>query len=544
MNFLQGDIRKVDGNKDNEEGEELAESDTKKDAVGSSYTTSPRTISGYTLKTTPDNATGTYTAEDITVTYVYALTVTTKQLEKCTMELEYTTTTYTGSACTPSVTVKDQDIALKAGIDYEVSYNNNVNVGTATVTISGKGDYTGSVNKNFTITEPVLVKGKVIVKYVDESGQELADSETLNGAAGETYTTSAKTIDGYTLKTTPSNATGTYTQEDITVSYVYAADTAVRDLADCIIELEYTVTTYTGSACTPSVTVKDQDIALKAGIDYEVSYNNNVNVGTATVTISGKGGYTGSVSKSFTITESQQKGDEQSSESDTTKAVDAVKNKIAAIGNVTLNSEAAIKTAREEYEKLTESQKTLVENYTDLQLAEQEYARLKAEQKTESDQSPDEGSASHSESSTATTQAQQDKSQTASEQKTQGDTTQGDTTQGDTTPGDTTPAQPASAVTASTTQAATETKAKDHPTSVNLKNKKTYKKTTKVKIKDSDGIKGIKLNSKKLTIKAGKKSVSFKLSQYKKYLKKKGKWNKLVVTDMNGNKKTIQFKVK
>ncbi|MBR1700855.1 MAG: hypothetical protein IJ716_02765, partial [Lachnospiraceae bacterium] len=121
---------------------------------------------------------------------------------------------------------------------------------------------------------------------------------------------------------------------------------------------------------------------------------------------------------------------------------------------------------------------------------------------------------------------------------------QGDTTQGDTTPGDTTPAQPASAVTASTTQAATETKAKDHPTSVNLKNKKTYKKTTKVKIKDSDGIKGIKLNSKKLTIKAGKKSVSFKLSQYKKYLKKKGKWNKLVVTDMNGNKKTIQFKVK
>lgn len=274
-----------------------------------------------------------------------------------------------------------------------------------------------------------------------------------------------KTIDGYTLKTTPSNATGTFTKEDITVIYVYEADEQPtseqptseqpiseqpkKNIADCTINLEYATTTYTGRACKPAVTVRDGETILQIGTDYEVIYKDNINVGIASVTISGKGGYTGSVSRSFTIAESEQ--------------------------------------------------------------------------------SPDEDSSSHSEASTMPNQTQADESQTASEQKTQGDTT---------------PAQSASAVTSSTTQAATETKAKDHPTSVNLKNKKTYKKTTKVKIKDSDGIKGIKLNSKKLTIKAGKKSVSFKISKYKKYLKKKGKWNKLVVTDMNGKKKTIKFKVK
>ena len=82
------------------------------------------------------------------------------------------------------------------------------------------------------------------------------------------------------------------------------------------------------------------------------------------------------------------------------------------------------------------------------------------------------------------------------------------------------------------------------PTSVNIKNKKTYKKSKKVTVKDKDGIKKIKLNNKKISFKSGKKSISFKLSKYKKHLKKKGKWNKLVITDMKGKKKTIKFKIK
>ena len=62
-------------------------------------------------------------------------------------------TTYTGSAKKPNVTVKDGETTLTEGVDYTVSYTNNVNAGTATVTVTGKGNYTGSVSKNFTINK-------------------------------------------------------------------------------------------------------------------------------------------------------------------------------------------------------------------------------------------------------------------------------------------------------------------------------------------------------------------------------------------------------
>ena len=84
---------------------------------------------------------------------------------------------------------------------------------------------------------------------------------------------------------------------------------------------------------------------------------------------------------------------------------------------------------------------------------------------------------------------------------------------------------------------------KDNPTTINIKNKKTYKTSKKITVNDKDGIKTIKLNSKTIKVK-NKESYSFKLSKYKKNLKKKGKWNKLVVTDKNGKKTTIQFKTK
>lgn len=59
---------------------------------------------------------------------------------------------------------------------------------------------------------------------------------------------------------------------------------------------------YDGKAKTPAVTVKLDGKTLVLNTDYTVSYSNNVNVGTAKVTIAGKGNYTGSTTASFTIT--------------------------------------------------------------------------------------------------------------------------------------------------------------------------------------------------------------------------------------------------
>ena len=66
--------------------------------------------------------------------------------------------------------------------------------------------------------------------------------------------------------------------------------------------------TYTGSAITPQLTVKDGAATLAEGTDYTVSYANNTDIGTATATVKGIGNYTGEVSLSFTILSNIQNG--------------------------------------------------------------------------------------------------------------------------------------------------------------------------------------------------------------------------------------------
>ena len=59
--------------------------------------------------------------------------------------------------------------------------------------------------------------------------------------------------------------------------------------------------TYSGKAKTPDVKIKDGDYTLKKGTDYTLSYKNNKNIGKATVTITGKGKYSGTKTVSFKI---------------------------------------------------------------------------------------------------------------------------------------------------------------------------------------------------------------------------------------------------
>ena len=59
--------------------------------------------------------------------------------------------------------------------------------------------------------------------------------------------------------------------------------------------------TYNTRAHTPDVTVTFEGSPLEAGKDYDVAYTNNINAGTATVTVTGKGNFTGTASKDFAI---------------------------------------------------------------------------------------------------------------------------------------------------------------------------------------------------------------------------------------------------
>ena len=63
---------------------------------------------------------------------------------------------------------------------------------------------------------------------------------------------------------------------------------------------------YDGKAKKPGVTVKLNGKTLKNGTDYSVTYSNNTKVGTAKVTIKGKGNYSGTVTKTFKINPAKQ----------------------------------------------------------------------------------------------------------------------------------------------------------------------------------------------------------------------------------------------
>lgn len=82
----------------------------------------------------------------ITVTGTEVVTITKKSVNDMDVNLEYESVVYDGTEKTPKVEVD----GLSAN-DYEVVYSSNLNAGTATVMITGVGNYTGSVEKTFTI---------------------------------------------------------------------------------------------------------------------------------------------------------------------------------------------------------------------------------------------------------------------------------------------------------------------------------------------------------------------------------------------------------
>lgn len=81
------------------------------------------------------------------------------------------------------------------------------------------------------------------------------------------------------------------------------AATVSYNLGACTITLSRSSYTYDGTAKKPTVTVRDGSTILTAGTDYKISgYSNNKKPGTATVTLKGKGDYSGSTATvNFTI---------------------------------------------------------------------------------------------------------------------------------------------------------------------------------------------------------------------------------------------------
>ncbi|MCD5424758.1 MucBP domain-containing protein, partial [Limosilactobacillus fermentum] len=81
----------------------------------------------------------------------------------------------------------------------------------------------------FTVTytkNAPVAGGNVTAKYVDENGNPIADDVIASGNVGDPYSTTQKDVLGYTFKEVQGNPTGSFTDQDQTVTYVYTKNPA------------------------------------------------------------------------------------------------------------------------------------------------------------------------------------------------------------------------------------------------------------------------------------------------------------------------------
>ena len=248
--------------------------------------------------------------------------------------------TYTGEAITKAIkNVKSNTTNLVADKDYKVVYeNDNVNAKavsekTVKVFIEGLGDWSGKILIGTFDINPAPINGADITvpKKVQYDGNL---QEAVDYLAGKVTVKATATVNGQTKKIdVPADAyklscTATKLAVDgVITTKIAKADiknknftivnaasateveatqkTTItnKDISDENVKLEVVGSyTYTGKAITPTVKLTVDGVELAQDIDYEIqSCSNNTNAGEATVTVVGKGDYSGTQTTKFTI---------------------------------------------------------------------------------------------------------------------------------------------------------------------------------------------------------------------------------------------------
>ncbi|ECB9774533.1 hypothetical protein FL858_12100 [Listeria monocytogenes] len=186
--------------------------DTKDYHIQDNYTTTAATIPGYSLVSTPANQNGTFGAGNVTVNYVYK-------------KDDYTLTS----------TYKDTNgQELKAPVvdattyHYQDTYTTTAAVFPGYTLVATPTNATGTFgSSNITVNYVYQANGYQLTStFKDQQGKTISpdDVDVKTYHVNDPYTTTAKTIPGYTLVTTPTNNQGNFGTSDITVDYVYKAE--------------------------------------------------------------------------------------------------------------------------------------------------------------------------------------------------------------------------------------------------------------------------------------------------------------------------------
>jgi hypothetical protein len=136
-----------------------------------------------------------------------------------------------------------------------------------------------------------------------QAGNDTSASEE-NTQAGSNTTASEENTQAETGLSDSGESTDETTDIDSTDSNAATSETTKAkkvSIRKCTISLSKTTYIYNGKEKKPSVTVTYDGKKLKKNKDYSVSYSDNVEIGSATVTITGINGYKGSVTKTYKI---------------------------------------------------------------------------------------------------------------------------------------------------------------------------------------------------------------------------------------------------
>lgn len=211
--------------------------------------------------------------------------------------------TYTGNELTQTVTVTVGGKELTKDTDYTVTGLTGTEPGSYPVTVTGTGNYTGTVTKSFEIAKADISSATIsdIDSPVGYTGTayEPEVTVTFNGtelALDTDYTVAYTNNVNAGEATVTITGTGAHFKGSVEKHFTITA----ADLSGCTFAPIADVT-YNTKAHTPEVTVAISGRTLEADKDYTVSYASNVNAGTATVTVTGKGNFTGSANTTFTI---------------------------------------------------------------------------------------------------------------------------------------------------------------------------------------------------------------------------------------------------
>ncbi len=292
--------------------------------------------------------------------------------------------TYSGSELTPVINITHGTKTLTKDTDYTVSIVNSdgttvtqpINAGTYNVTITGMGDYRDSVTKTFTVDKLIptctatLGWDKAYYKYginnnfINPGGIETIyklSSVTLNKNANceGTITWNEPTVIPlphmtyhWTFEPTDKkNIENMMVTGSITIDFEDVIDLKYASTDGDYIEVgtrfvhfikveDIPNQYYTGSAITPDVNITAYGVRLKKDRDYTLSYENNTDIGKATVTITGVGSYHKSITKTFNIVAQPKKRKDRNNDNSSSNNNNSSNNGSANSGNTNTNNSA------------------------------------------------------------------------------------------------------------------------------------------------------------------------------------------------------------